>query len=194
MSRPDFSLLDLPTDSPSSGDPITVFYDSEFTALSPDADLLSIGFAASDSDAELYIEIEDADLATASPFVREVVLPLFGQLDPEVLTRDAAATRIETWLDELREGDRQRQIVMVSDSPLDWQFFLELFVPMPGKPTWASETNVVGRMVQHLLGSGRQQAAFAEALEDYFRRHKGRHLALVDARALKSAYFESRFT
>jgi hypothetical protein len=192
--RPDFDTLDLPPDPPSSGEPVTVFYDTEFTALSPDADLLSIGFAAADSDAELYIEIEDADLATASLFVREVVLPLFGQHKPEVLTRDAAAARIEAWLDELREGDRQRQIVMMSDSPLDWQFFRELFVPMPGQPPWPSEVNVVGRMVQHVLGSGRQQAAFAEALESYFRRHKGRHHALVDARVLKLAFLEARFS
>jgi hypothetical protein len=194
MTRPDFDTLDLPPDPPSSGEPVMVFYDSEFTAISPDADLLSIGFAASDSDAELYIEIEDADLATASLFVREAVLPLFGRHNPEVLTRDAAAARIEAWFDGLREGDRQRQIVLVSDSPMDWQLFIELFVTMPGKPPWTSEINVVGRMVQHLLGSGRQQAAFAEALEIYFRQHKGRHHALVDARALKSAYWESRFS
>ncbi len=171
-----------------------VFYDSEFTAISPDADLLSIGFAAADSDAELYIEIEDANFAIASLFVRTEVLPLFGRHNPEVLTRDAAAARIEAWFDGLREGDRQRQIVLVSDSPWDWQLFIELFIPMPEQAPWTSEVNVVGRMVQHLLGSGRQQAAFAEALEIYFRQHKGRHHALVDARALKAAYWESRFS
>lgn len=194
MSRPDFDTLDMPPDPPSRGEPITIFYDSEFTDISPDADLLSIGFAVSDSDAELYIEIEDSDLTTASPFVREVVLPLFGKHNPEVLTRDAAAARIEAWLDELREGDRQRQIVMVSDSPMDWQLFIELFVSMPGQPPWTSELNVVGRMVQHILGSARQQAAFAEALESYFRRHKGRHHALVDARGLRTAYWDSKFS
>lgn len=192
--RPDLSLLDLPPDPPSSGEPVTIFYDCEFTDLTTDADLLSIGFAASDCDAELYIEIEDAELATSSLFVREVVLPLFGKHNPEVLTRDTAATRIEAWFDELREGDRQRPIVMVSDSPLDWQFLLELFVTMPGQPPWTSDVNVIGRMVQHILGSGRQQAAFAEALESYFRCHKGRHHALVDARAIKAAYLESRFS
>lgn len=194
MSRPDFSHLDLPQDPPSGGEPVTVFYDSEFTDLTSDADLLSIGFAAADSEAELYIEIADANLAIASLFVREAVLPLFGQHDPEVLTRDAAATRIEAWLDELREGDRDRQIILVSDSPLDWQLCIELFVTMPGKPLWTSKTNVVGRMVQHLFGSGRQQAAFAEALESYFRCHKWRHHALIDARAIKTAYWESRLS
>jgi hypothetical protein len=171
-----------------------VFYDTEFTALSPDADLLSIGFAAADSDAELYIEIEDANLAISSLFVRTEVLPLFGQHNPEVLTRDAAAARIEAWFDELREGDRQLQIVLVSDSPMDWQLFSELFVTMPGQPPWTSEVNVVGRMVKHLLGSGRQQAAFNEELELYFRRTPGRHHALVDARGLKAAYWESKLS
>jgi hypothetical protein len=192
--RPDFDTLDLPPDPPSDGEPVTVFYDCEFTDLTSDADLLSIGFAAADSDAELYIEIEDANRAIASHFVRTEVLPLFGQHYPEVLTRDQAAVRISEWLDSLRDGDRQRQIIMVSDSPLDWQFFLELFIPMPGQPPWASDFNVVGRMVQHLLGSGRQQAAFAEALENHFRCHKGRHHALVDARGLKAAYWASKLS
>jgi hypothetical protein len=192
--RPDFDTLDLPPDPPSSGEPVTIMYDTEFTSLTSDADLLSIGLTALDFDADLYIEISDANLAIASHFTRTEVLPLFGQHNPEVLTRDAAAARIEAWFDELREGDRQRQIVLVSDSPMDWQLFHELFIPLPGQPPWTSEVNVVGRMVKHLLGSGRQQAAFAEALEDYFRRHKGRHHALVDAHGLKAAYFESRFS
>lgn len=45
---------------------------------------------------------------------------------------------------------------------------LELFVTMPGKPTWTSDVNIVGHMVQHR--------------------------ALVDARALKAAYWESKFS
>ena len=194
MARPSFDLLDLPPDPPSSGEPVTVFFDTEFTAISPDADLLSIGFVVIDSDAELYIEIADANRAIASHFVRTEVLPLFGRHNPEVLTRNAAAARIEAWFDELREGDRQRQIIMVSDSPMDWQLFHELFIPLPGQAPWTSEVNAVGRMVSMLLDSGRQHQAFTEGQEAYFRCHKGRHHALVDARALKAAYLESRFS
>lgn len=60
-------------------------------------DLLSIGLVVADIDAELYIEIADADVRASSDFVKETVLPLFGRHSPEVPTRAAAAARIEAW-------------------------------------------------------------------------------------------------
>lgn len=195
MARPDFDTLDLPPDPPFSGEPVMVFYDGEFTDLTSDSDLLSIGFVAAETDSELYIEVSDANFAIASQFVRQEVLPLFGQHHPEVLLRVDAAKRIESWLDDLRSGDRQRQIIMASDSQWDWQHFLALFpVHRVGQPSWPSEFNLVGRRVQQLLGSGRQMAGFNEAMEMYHRQHKQRHHALVDARALKAAYLEASFS
>jgi hypothetical protein len=194
MTRPDFDTLDLPPDPPASGEPVTVFFDCEFTDLTSDSDLLSIGFVAADSDDELYIEISDAERARASLFVRTEVFPLFGQHNPQVLRRTAAAARIEEWLDELRGGDRKRQIIMLSDSPWDWQHLLELFIPMPGEPPWATSFNVVGRLVQQLLENDQQMASFQEALMQFHREHKQQHHAVVDARALKAAYFGSRFS
>lgn len=195
MARPDFDVLDLPPDPPSAGEDVVVFYDCEFTDLTSDSDLLSIGFVAADVHSELYIELLDAEVRLASDFVRQEVLPLFGRHKPAILLRDDAAARIEAWLDDLRSGDRKRQVVMVSDSQWDWHHLLELFgAPMPGQQPWAQVVNVVGRMVHMMLGSGRQQQAFAEEQEAYFRRHGGRHHALVDARALKAAWWESRFS
>jgi hypothetical protein len=194
MARPDFDTLDLPMDPASSGKPVMVFYDCEFTDLTSHSDLLSIGFTAAESDSELYIEVADANRALASQFVRQEVLPLFGQHNPQVLRRAGAAARIEQWLDGLRDGDRQRQINMLADSTWDWQFLLDLFIPMPGEQPWTSDFNIVGRMVQQLLGSGRQMAGFNEAMEAYHRQHKQRHHALVDARALKTAYLEASFS
>lgn len=94
MPRPDFDLLDMPPDPPSSGEPVVVFYDCEFTDLTSESELLSVGFVVSDLDAELYIEIADANLGAASEFVRKEVLPLFGKFNPEILTRSNAANRI----------------------------------------------------------------------------------------------------
>ena len=192
--RPDFDTLDLPPDPPSSGESVTVMYDTEFTSLTSDADLLSIGFAALDTDTELYIEISDANVAIASHFTRTEVLPLFGQHRPEVLTRHQAAIRIAEWLDGLRENDRQRPIVMVSDSPLDWQFVLELCIPLPGEEPWARTFNVVGRLVSTLLDTGRQHHEYPSAVEAYFRSHPGRHHALVDARSMREGVRESRLS
>ena len=190
--RPPLDDLDQPRFP--EGNPIYVFYDTEFTDLNLAPDLLSIGLVAGSSDQELYIEIADADRRKSSEFVREVVLPLFGLHDPQILRRAAAAARIEEWLDELRSGDRTRPIVMVSDSPMDWQHLLDLFVLMPSELPWARQANITGHLVYAYMHSGRQNAAFDEALEDYFRRHREQHHALVDARALKAAFFEARFS
>lgn len=106
MPRPDFDLLDMPPDPPSSGEPVVVFY---VTDLTSDPELISVGFVGSDLAAELYIEIANANLEAASEFVRKEVLPLFGKFNPEILTRSNAATRIAGWLDELRQGDSRSE-------------------------------------------------------------------------------------
>ena len=192
--RPHLNTLDPTPDPPSPEGPISVFYDCEFTDLTPDADLLSIGFVAADSEDELYIEISDAHRARASSFVRQEVLPRFGLHNPQVLKRVAAAARIEEWLDGLRGDNRQRQIVLLSDSTWDWQLMIELFIPAPGEPPWSRSFNVAGRLVQQYLDSGRQTACFNEALEMFHRESRQQHHALVDARGLKVAYLESRFS
>lgn len=133
MARPDFDLLDLPADPFCTGESVTIFFDTEFTDLTVNSELLSLGLVADDSDAELYVEISDANRADASDFVRAIVLPLFGQFNPAVLTRGDAAKRIEVWLDGLRKGERDRQVIMVSDSPRDWQHLPSCSVTFLGK-------------------------------------------------------------
>ena len=193
MSRPSFEDLDAPMEpTDTTGEPVMVFYDCEFTDLTTDSDLLSIGFVSSDCDAELYIEISDAQVKLSSFFVKEEVLPKFGKHNPEVLTRDHAAVRIQAWLDDLRGRDRNRQLVLVSDSTWDWNHLLELYIPIPGDPPWARSFNLVGRMVQNLLHPQRAEA-FARELALYHRQHKQQHHALVDARALKHAFWESKW-
>lgn len=191
MARPDFDLLDLPPDPSCAGKSVTVFYDTEFTDLKSDSDLLSIAFVADDVNAELYIEIADANLANASDFVRSEVLPLFGKFSPEVLTRNNAAVRIEAWLDGLREGNRDQQIIMVSDSSWDWQHLCELLGQLSGQASWSQAFNVIGRTVQQMIGEPGQIASINEKIDAYHRHHGLQHHALVDARALKMAYQES---
>lgn len=189
MARPDFDVLDLPPDPPSNGELVMVFYDCEFSDISSASSLLSIGLVAADGDAELYIEIADANVNTSSDFVKETVLPLFGRHAPEVLTKAAAAVRIKTWLDTVRDGDRQCQIQMIAGSSWDWDHFLALF-PMrpPSEPAWVFEFNLVGRMVQHLLDLSRPDQILNEAMAMYHQQHGEQHHALVDARALRAGW------
>lgn len=179
----------------SNEDPVIVFIDTEFTDIAPGAELLSIGFVAFDTDDELYIELSDADRSGASDFVIEVVFPLFGLHNPEVLTREQAGERINNWFDYLRDSNRDRPIICVSDSAFDWEYLLELYPPMNYGDSWARERNIVGRLLHNMLMSGRQGEAFYEAVEDYFRKHGAeQHHALVDARSLKCGYIDATFT
>lgn len=188
MARPDFDLLDLPPDPACTGESVTVFYDTEFTDLTIDSELLSIGLVADNVDAELYIEISDANRADASNFVRTEVLPLFGQFNPAVLTHGNAAKKVVAWLDGLREGNRNRQVVMVSDSPWDWQHLSELLGQLAGQASWSQTLNVIGRTVQQMISAPSQIGSINEKIEAYHREHSLQHHALVDARALKMAY------
>jgi hypothetical protein len=165
---------------------VAVFYDAEFTTLEPDSDLLSIGFVAADSDAELYIEITDCR-GHPSDFVKQHVLPLFGLHDPECLTRAQAAVRIQEWLDGLRGGDRTREIGLVSDSAWDWNHVSRLFF-RPEEPYWPMIFNVSDIRIQHGFSTGRERDNFSVELQAYHLRHQQQHHALVDARALKYAH------
>jgi hypothetical protein len=174
-------------------EPLIVFYDTEFTDLGMSAELLSIGFVAADTNGELYIELADADRRGSSSFVREVVLPLFGRHNPQILRRAGAAAKIEAWLDGLREGNRERPILLLSDYGGDWMHLLDLFVTVPGEFPWPRQMNLSAQLVQNHLLSGRQNYTFDETQVDYFREHGDQHHALIDARAMKAAWFESRF-
>ena len=163
-----------------------VFYDTEFTDIAPGADLISIGLVS--GDAELYIEITDCDFGNASEFVHENVLPLLGRHSPEKLTRAAAATRIQVWLNSLRHGDITKELILVSDSNWDWQMLLELYPFVPGRPTWARSQNIVGRLAQNWLASADREQGFFEALENELQNSDEQHHALVDARALSVVF------
>jgi hypothetical protein len=176
--------------SGSEPESIGIYLDCEFTDLTNDADLLSIGFAA-ESGETLYIEITDWDVAHCVPseFVVEVVLPLFGRHDPERLTRDEAAARIDEWIAELRQRHGDRIVFMMSDSALDWQFLIELWVPMPGRETWASKNRIKGMLIQMMTQSWEAALVF-DLVEKYHELHQERHHALVDAMALRWAMVE----
>ncbi len=73
-----------------------LFFDTEFTGLTSDPRLLSIGLVA-DNGNELYLELTDGWTdANCSAWVREHVMPMLGK--GERLTRRETANRILSWL------------------------------------------------------------------------------------------------
>lgn len=189
MSRPDFDVLDLPTQREGAKE-IHVFMDTEFTSFTH-PELISIGLASAHSDAKLYLEVAEVQDMVVSEFVREEVLPLLGMHDPEILPYDRLAARLEGWFDELRAGDRETSIVLLSDSSVDWTLVSELKIMSHGPTSWMRSINVVGRLIQHYVENGRHWQSFLEEVEKFHIRIGVRHNALVDARGLKSAYFKS---
>lgn len=94
-----------------------IYFDTEFTSLDDDADLISAGFIA-ESGAELYVEITDFRLDACSGFVKTNVLPLLGKGDkiPERMTGMQFGLRFGYWLEQFSE-----EIKLISDHGVDWK-------------------------------------------------------------------------
>ncbi len=193
MFQLDPNLLDLPLGRhPVGHPPILIFCDTEFTDLANDAGLLSVGLVAADTADELYIEIADAKFRACSDFVKTEVMPLFGRHNPEILTREQAAVRIESWLDRQRGGNRQYQIHLIADSLWDWRLLTKLYVTPSGQPYWSDTCNVVCRLLLSVLPTPKFDQngcdLFIATMESYLRASGEQHHALVDARAMKPAW------
>ena len=104
-----------------------IYFDTEFTSLDKDPDLISIGFIAENCE-ELYVEITDFRLEDCSGFVKEIVLPLLGKGDriPECMTSMQFGLRFGYWLEQFPEGE----IAMFSDHSIDWKLLCEYCVEL----------------------------------------------------------------
>ena len=146
-----------------------VFVDTEFTDFI-DCDLVSVALVADDG-REFYGERSDFDRASCSEFVRAAVLSQLGLYPGRVFTREALHTALVAWLDQFADEPER---VLCFDYFGDWELLCDL---VDGPPAgWQAYH------VGQLLDAGRQ--------EDYYRAHRGRHHALVDARAKRHAMTE----
>ncbi|WP_321820781.1 MULTISPECIES: 3'-5' exoribonuclease [unclassified Burkholderia] len=147
-----------------------IFLDTEFTdLLTPD--LISIALVAEDG-REFYGERNDFDAHTCSVFTHEVVLPQLGHLG-QAYSRAGLADAVLVWLDKF-PSTQDSPGLFCMDHPIDWGMLVDL---LDGAPQgWRGEVT-----------PGVDQAR----RESYFRAHGGRHHALHDARALRSAAIES---
>ncbi len=135
----------------------TLYLDTEFTALSPDCQLISLALVAPGGP-EFYVELEDGwSLDDCSAFVIEVVLPqLDGRRHGQ--TREAAGLALQAFLAGLGA------VQIVSDAlAWDWPLLLEL-LEQAGLPN-----NVLGCREQPDLLSDLDETAIP-------------HHALLDAR------------
>lgn len=162
-----------------------IFFDTEFTDLLPDADLISIGFVTESGDRSLYIELADWIPGKASDFVRERVVPLLDQPSEARMTTNECAVAVREWLLELGSG---RELELVSDSSWDWRLLQRLLgyaiqTDNDRLPLVAG-TGPVLRFRLHSTRTPDDERVFVEAANPWVAGRE--HHALVDAQGLRA--------
>ncbi len=152
-----------------------IFFDTEFTGLTSDPRLMSIGMVSVDGQ-ELYIELTDGWTdAMCSPWVRVNVMPMLGK--GEQLTRREAGQRIDAWL-ALQGADT----CLIADSDYDTTLLAQLM----------DEYGVARSryQIELLAFVGKNQAKRLEVMKrQYFESQpSNQHHALHDARAFCAAW------
>jgi len=148
-----------------------VFLDTEFTSFKA-PELISIGMAASTGE-DFYAEVP-FQAASASPFVRDIVIPLLSN-DLEVsCTFDELHIRVRNWLTVVRTDN---QIELCFDSHYDENLFRNIFDGYP--PSFLNFRNV-DRNINELLRH-----------DFHIKNRLPEHHALNDARAMRHAFRES---
>ena len=155
--------------------PMRVFFDTEFTGLTSDPRLLSIGLVTECGKA-LYIELTDGwSEENCSPWVREHVLPTLGK--GERLKRRETGARILSWL----------SFSVVRPTLLgetDWDTTL-----LAGLMDECGIAREHYSLVMLAYDSKAQAIAFEEAKQRYFELEKVQpHHALNDAHAFRAAW------
>jgi hypothetical protein len=171
----------MPNSATAPSPPLLVFYDTEFTDLVADAELLSIGMVSAQSDDQLYIVIADAHREKASEFVQSIVLPIIDRHQPVYLTRNEAAGAISEWLETLRLNNPEQPLQLVSDSEWDWTLLSQLFPGPIG-------SRIAAQQIQDRLTSREQRGLFYGVVEAFHIHRNEQHHALVDALAIKAGY------
>lgn len=99
-----------------------LFFDTEFTSLTPDAKLISIGLVDETGSNEFYAELADTyAVADCSEFCRQEVLPLLEH-GSAAMTLPELHDRLYAWLFARGPG-----AVLVCDSPRDVAQLTRLF-------------------------------------------------------------------
>ena len=148
-----------------------MFLDTEFTSFKSPC-LISIGLAASTGE-DFYAEVP-FPIASITPFVREVVVPLLDHEIETSCTTDELHVRILNWLTVVKAANK---IVLCFDSEYDEKLFRGIFDGYP--PSYLIFRNV-DRNINELL---RYDFHTKNGLPE--------HHALNDAQAMRYAFRES---
>lgn len=164
-----------------------IFFDTEFSDLAADAELISLGAVAPNGQ-EFYVELIPQPVC-ASEFVKEHVLPLLDNTTNSACARTSFPTALADWLADFPEP------TLISDSSWDIYHLRKSLglaaVHHPGVirlTTSNGSTTEVGLITLPPMGDAALEI-YDAALADCFARDPRQHHALVDARALAAAAF-----
>ena len=105
-----------------------IFFDTEFTSLTQDAKLISIGLVDESGQRSFYAELSNTwQLADVSEFAKQEVIPLLEGLvglgGDAVMTMHQLAGKLHAWIKGLGEP-----VMLATDSlQWDWPWILALF-------------------------------------------------------------------
>lgn len=157
-----------------------VFFDTEFTELSKDSCLISIGLISEDGK-EFYAELYDAYEIPRrySPFVQEAVLPHLTGGDSRI-SMETLTLRLGNWLKSIDSPVR-----LVTDSiSWDWPWIRKLFL-LPG--TWPENVDRIPVSLDELIDSPFYESIVEQEFQDHVPRLR-RHHALDDAKGNRRAW------
>ena len=155
-----------------------VFFDTEFTHLAVDAELISIAFVTLEGQ-ELYIEV-DFDPGRCSPWVQRNVLPKLRR--KEKLTLPAARRRICEFLSKC-----PHPVALVGSNPaFDWLFLHKIFDNRLPEFVVNHVFDVNSMLMCYNISKRDMQKQIAKRFQ--FRKHH----ALEDAKYARRVYIELR--
>lgn len=154
-----------------------IFFDTEFTDLIVDPQLISIGFVAEDGERTFYAELSNTyRLADVGNFSRHAVLPQL-EAGAAIMDMRELGKRLAGWLEAFEEP-----VKLATDSlAWDWPWIREIFKEYA---TWPKN---VEREPEIL----RQETEFNLAIERAFASGLRRHHALDDAKANRLGWIET---
>lgn len=157
-----------------------IFLDTEFTGLTEDAELMSLGMTTLEGET-LYFERIDFDAKKVTRFVAEHVAPLFDAPKEDRLTRKECQARLLAWLQQFEFPK------VLVDSPWDVAILKELFSDQPGVAKGGLQ-KALPRVEFELYPADRsnEDAPYLKAFTLYFEANPGKlHHALHDAQAMR---------
>ena len=147
-----------------------IFFDTEFTGLTDNPKLISIGLVA-ENGSEFYAEVSDTYLDDdLSDFTREHIVPLLMG-DKFLMTHAVVKHRLKTWIESF-----ECQVTLATDNAKwDWPFIIDLLGDWP--------VNLSKECLLLNLNYVKDADLFFETVKHAYARGLRKHHALDDAKA-----------